>query len=55
MAKSGTEISLTIFSLYSENGLWSFILDIGSVNVRLIEGKVENGRVIISSFSRKGL
>lgn len=31
------------------------IINVGGMNVRLIGGKVENGRVIISSFSRKGL
>lgn len=31
------------------------ILDVGGIKVRLIGGKVENGKVIISSFSRKGL
>jgi len=31
------------------------IIDVGGMSVRLIGGKVENGIVIISSFSRKGL
>lgn len=31
------------------------IIDVGGMNVRLIGGKVEDGKVIIASFSRKGL
>ncbi|SDA79698.1 RHS repeat-associated core domain-containing protein [Algoriphagus alkaliphilus] len=31
------------------------IIDVGGMNVRLIGGRAENGKVIISSFSRKGL
>jgi RHS repeat-associated protein len=31
------------------------IINVGGMNVKLIGGRVENGRVIISSFSRKGL
>jgi RHS repeat-associated protein len=31
------------------------IINVGGMNIRLIGGRVENGQVIISSFSRKGL
>ncbi len=31
------------------------IINAGGMNVRLIGGRVENGKVILSSFSRKGL
>jgi RHS repeat-associated protein len=31
------------------------IINVGGMNVRLIGGRVENGKVVISSFSRKGL
>ena len=31
------------------------IINVGGMNVRLIGGRVENGQVILSSFSRKGL
>jgi RHS repeat-associated protein len=37
------------------NGDMGHIIDVGGMNVRLIGGKVEDGKVIISSFSRKGL
>jgi len=30
-------------------------INVGGMNVRLIGGRVENGQVILSSFSRKGL
>jgi hypothetical protein len=31
------------------------IINVGGMDVRLIGGRVENGQVILSSFSRKGL
>jgi len=31
------------------------IINVGGVDIRLIGGRVENGQVILSSFSRKGL
>lgn len=37
------------------NGNKGNIINVGGMSVRLIGGKVQNGEVIISSFSRKGL
>jgi len=37
------------------NGNNGNIITVGGMPVRLIGGKVDNGKVIISSFSRKGL
>ncbi|MCA6440917.1 MAG: RHS repeat-associated core domain-containing protein, partial [Chitinophagaceae bacterium] len=37
------------------NGDLGHIIDVGGMKVRLIGGKVEDGKVIISSLSRKGL
>lgn len=37
------------------NGNNGNIINVAGKDVRLIGGKVENGRVILSSFSRKGL
>jgi hypothetical protein len=31
------------------------IINVGGTSVKLIGGRVENGKVILSSFSRKGL
>ena len=37
------------------NGNLGHIIDVGGMRVRLIGGRVEDGKIIIASFSRKGL